>query len=67
MNDDKWKCPLCGGTKIGIRNYYKNQPEDTVGFTIEEYCDGCGIALSSIPHILETKKYMEKHLKEIVK
>ena len=62
MDEKKWVCPLCGGTEIGVRNFYKNQAKGTIGFAVEEYCKGCGVALSSIPHILETRALLKKNL-----
>jgi len=62
-NNEKWECPLCGGTKIGVRNFYKNQAPDTIGFAIEEYCEGCGVTLANIPYILEDKSMLAKTVK----
>ena len=58
----EWKCPICGGTIIGVRNYYKNQPKETVGFAVEEYCKGCGHALADIPRIYERKQRFMRRL-----
>ena len=59
VNND-WLCPLCGETRIGHRNFYKNQAPDTIGYADEEYCEGCGVALANIPHVLEDREQLKK-------
>ena len=58
-----FKCELCGSEEKGVRNFYKNQAEGTIGFAIEEYCKGCDTALADIPHVLDDQKTMERVLK----
>ena len=56
----KAKCGLCGGTNIGIRNFYKNQGPETIGFAAEEYCKDCNVALGDEKVILEDREHMKR-------
>jgi hypothetical protein len=62
MSKEDWVCELCGGTGVGIRNAYKNQGEDVIGFAMEEYCKSCGVALHMIPHLLDTRRTFEEKI-----
>jgi len=65
LTKDDFICPICGGTEVGIRNGYKNQPEGTIGFVIEEYCKKCGVTVSNIPHILNNRDKLQQIVKRL--